>query len=1152
MWLLNTDKLDRPELVEVAEESAPRYAILSHTWGKEEVTFQDMQALGRRQWSRAVSQTALTIQNKKGFVKIRKAAALAAEHGHNYIWVDTCCIDKTSSAELSEAINSMFRWYKKASICYAYMEDVKHGYHDSKGGLFSLLCQESRWFTRGWTLQELIAPEDVMFYGGDWGYLGSKAHDEDVRGSLAEITGIDVRVLEGIIQPSEISIAARMKWASQRRTTRLEDAAYCLMGLFDVNMPLLYGEGTKAFIRLQEEILRSSNDHSIFAWKVPGAGPNEVLSGLLAETPLYFSDVGNYRPMPPSVSQGSTAWSTTNQGLQLSLFLVPCQDWNGNDIQDEYDAVLECAIRRGDEAYSSPAIRMRRLYGDQFARVDPHIVKRVATPSFDPSQGRGSFEIVFVKQKPVYAVPDFMVSFSNILHSPEPQENGSSCHVTKVWPEKYWDEEAATLRTMPSPSNRIIGLFRFFAPTIAATVDFAVGLRRKPGGAWIVWHLQRPSTGEPLHQTVTSANGYLAAANENQLPPLRPPDWLEHPWQEAGESQRIQVRVEETTVHGRTYHFVKALSAIELPSIPKSPSKDLSSSEDHTITPSKWPYTFGFEPPREKLGRPERPETHSLKTSTFPTTAHVPLLKAVPPLEPPTKVETMHLEKPPSVEGLMESITMPNSIDYYLDLGHLTLVGERRSKIRTIWDYPPAKDLENLEIQGLGEMETKLLRACKNGRSQEVSELIYHDLKCLTWLPDQPYSANSIKFNGFQPIHWAVVGGHIEIIRTLLNNGVDFYSRTLQGWSPLHLAALFGRFVTMKWLIEYATEKRMSSYGSLLDDRNNPLLESPLHLAVSHVSIAVGDEIMALIEILENVRGFIFWTLSNHAGETPLHRLAASGSLRSPTNLYIMENFLSYEHQFQYPSKYVDELGRTVLWHAVCAGSAPEVEYLLQNGAANLSMEDKTGISPLHAACRLGHAEVSRVLLQAGADPNATTNTTPGLTPAHFAAVCDYPDCLQELITYGADIHKSTESEEISFQPIHLAAANRYGKSLRILRDAGGDAESICTHYILRSANSHGGQVPYQYKLLEYDEDRDQNFMYSDVGLLCETPSPIVPLKAATTGTSPSLSVPGPSPRSGTVQENSAGSPPLIPSTSNEITNSAASEYSDYLIFQSF
>ncbi len=197
MRLLDTSRL---ELVDVADGNAPEYAILSHTWGREEVSLQEIQYISRR-WSRAVSQTAGSIKAKSGFTKIKRSAALAAEHGYGFIWIDTCCIDKTSSAELSEAINSMYRWYRQAAICYAYLEDVKYGYHDKKGGIFHYLCQHSRWFTRGWTLQELIAPEDVMFYGADWGFLGSKANDEDVRMSLAGITGIDVRVLEDSSRP---------------------------------------------------------------------------------------------------------------------------------------------------------------------------------------------------------------------------------------------------------------------------------------------------------------------------------------------------------------------------------------------------------------------------------------------------------------------------------------------------------------------------------------------------------------------------------------------------------------------------------------------------------------------------------------------------------------------------------------------------------------------------------------------------------------------------------------------------------------------------------------------------------------------------------------------------------------------------------------
>ncbi|KAI0182531.1 HET domain-containing protein [Xylaria flabelliformis] len=557
MRLLHTNRPDTPELVEVSEEFAPKYAILSHTWGREEVTFQDIQAFGRKQWSQTVSQTVSTIRAKPGFAKIQKAAALAAEHGYDFIWVDTCCIDKTSSAELSEAINSMFRWYNKALICYAYMEDVENGSYHNKGGSFRSLCQRSRWFTRGWTLQELIAPEDVMFYGKDWGYLGSKAHDEDVRTSLAEITGIDVRVLEAIVPPSEMSIATRMKWASRRKTTRLEDAAYCLMGLFDVNMPLLYGEGTKAFIRLQGEILKGSNDHSIFTWRVPEDYYNESLSGLLAESPQQFTDVEDYRPMPPLISQESTTWSMTNQGLRLSLFLLSPRDSDDNKIQDDYYAVLECVARRGDKVYESPVIRMRRLYGDQFARVDPQVIQCLPTPH-NPSHNIGSYEMIFVKQKPVYAVPDFMVSYSNILRSSEAQDPRPSCYVEEVWPKQNWDKEGAILRTTRPHSNRVTGIFRFFETSIAVTIDFAVALRQEAGGAWAVWHLQRPSTGEPIHQTALSVNGYLASTDKNVQQTSMSPDWVIHPWKKEVENPEIEVTVNEIKVHGRFYHFVKA------------------------------------------------------------------------------------------------------------------------------------------------------------------------------------------------------------------------------------------------------------------------------------------------------------------------------------------------------------------------------------------------------------------------------------------------------------------------------------------------------------------------------------------------------------------------------------------------------------------
>ncbi|KAI1103156.1 heterokaryon incompatibility protein-domain-containing protein [Jackrogersella minutella] len=227
----------------------PPYAILSHTWGDDEVSYQDWLTL-----------PASDVEKKKGFQKIDYCCQQAARDGLEWVWVDTCCIDKTSSAELTESINSMFRWYKASSICYAYLEDVPKNLRLST---IEKKLARSRWFTRGWTLQELIAPCEVLFYSHDWHAVGTRSQ---LSGCISGITGIEETYLNGA-SLQFASVAQRMSWASQRLTSRDEDVAYCLLGIFDVNMPLIYGEGLKAFQRLQEEIMKAyPEDHTLFAW----------------------------------------------------------------------------------------------------------------------------------------------------------------------------------------------------------------------------------------------------------------------------------------------------------------------------------------------------------------------------------------------------------------------------------------------------------------------------------------------------------------------------------------------------------------------------------------------------------------------------------------------------------------------------------------------------------------------------------------------------------------------------------------------------------------------------------------------------------------------------------------------------------------------
>ncbi|KAJ4353488.1 uncharacterized protein N0V89_005218 [Didymosphaeria variabile] len=231
----------------------PPYAILSHRWGDEEVSFEEM-TNGRG-------------KTKAGYDKILFCAQQAAADGLQHCWVDSCCINKSNSAELTEAINSMFRWYQNAERCYVYLADVSGSSHDRS---WESAFRKSKWFTRGWTLQELIAPSNVVFYSKEKEYLGNK---QSLEGQLHETTRLPIPALRN--QPlSNFSMEERFSWAALRQTGLEEDMAYCLLGIFEINMPLLYGEGKiKAMARL-----RKMAEHAIEG--PSGALLQQKLSGL--------------------------------------------------------------------------------------------------------------------------------------------------------------------------------------------------------------------------------------------------------------------------------------------------------------------------------------------------------------------------------------------------------------------------------------------------------------------------------------------------------------------------------------------------------------------------------------------------------------------------------------------------------------------------------------------------------------------------------------------------------------------------------------------------------------------------------------------------------------------------------------------------------
>ena len=447
MRLINTATRALEEFI---GQNIPPYAILSHTWEDGEVSFKEY--------------TEGSHLAKKGYRKIDMTCKLAALENIEYAWIDTCCIDKSSSAELSESINSMYRWYFRSKICYVYFSDLKTT-DDLGPGLPS--C---RWFSRGWTLQELIAPANIHFYDQDWLYRGDK---NSLLPHLLDITRISREVLRHETPLSSIPVARRMSWAAYRQTTRLEDVAYCLLGIFDVNMPLLYGEEEKAFRRLQEEILKSTPDLSILGWKLPRKqaaltdSQGRSFSGVLAPSPDVFLHADRAGAWTRN-DLYLTEFFTSSQGLQIRsrLFLEPVTAGQG------YRSILPVYIDEGGRRPTFMYIRLRKLGLGSFVREDPYTIVRnsVAASSHDAPRTR---RLVTVGDAggllPLSRRPSVLQ-----LHTPPELD------IMDVWPWARWDDEGQVFFSVEEGDEGSTGVARIRGrlvldnPTVEVHVDCVI------------------------------------------------------------------------------------------------------------------------------------------------------------------------------------------------------------------------------------------------------------------------------------------------------------------------------------------------------------------------------------------------------------------------------------------------------------------------------------------------------------------------------------------------------------------------------------------------------------------------------------------------------------------------------------------------------
>ncbi|KAI8634213.1 heterokaryon incompatibility protein-domain-containing protein [Xylariaceae sp. FL1651] len=421
MRLIRTRTLELHEF-ESSSDGVPPYAILSHTWGDGEITFRDMSI------ERSKRPT-----GKKEYAKIIQTCRLALAHDLDYAWVDTCCIDKSSSAELSESINSMFKWYENAAVCYVFLFDYVPG---------EVELGACRWWTRGWTLQELLAPKNIIFYDAAWNFVGTKVSLID---SISKITGIHSEALSEDHDILARPVAERMSWASSRCTTRVEDIAYCLLGIFDVHIPLLYGEGHMAFRRLQEEIIKRKADLSTFFWNMPlGDSDRQPYINLFAESPSAFNQgLFSRRPVPFMFPE----FILTNKGVLfsgiLSLYQIRIPGEEGTLPGEKGRKIYGFHLELDDQDFSA-RILLRKIAPGIFCRVGRFSVNRYSYDSRYPLPN--STSSFYILTDPTPPMIDSMISCRHLtLHVPYDER---FCIADAV-PEHLWDATDHTFLLIP-------------------------------------------------------------------------------------------------------------------------------------------------------------------------------------------------------------------------------------------------------------------------------------------------------------------------------------------------------------------------------------------------------------------------------------------------------------------------------------------------------------------------------------------------------------------------------------------------------------------------------------------------------------------------------------------------------------------------------
>lgn len=947
------------------------------------------------------------------------------------IWIDTCCIDKTSSAELSEAINSMYRWYENSSICYIYLEDTPKGFdiHRSGDGTMFPILERCRWATRGWTLQELIAPSHAHFYFSDWRYVGSK-NDERIIRYLNNITGIEIGVLTGEITVAQVSVANRMKWASRRQTSRPEDIAYCLMGLFNVNMPLLYGEGgRKAFLRLQEQILTTIDDQSIFAWKVPHEYDTRENYGLLSESPSYFVDTPSICLVSTGYSGNNVPWNMTNKGLQLELFLRHY----GSRPVERYIAILDCFQDRGEldkepkneHGNLSPAIHLQRLWGDHFTRVKASICDMV---DVDDKYDGGQVSM-FVKQNAVSKIP--------LLKVPDHLRFGVTNEAWKlrsVWPNDMWNVGDGTFLLNLSRAHEIQVMFRFE--------------RQRPGGRSASLHYYNFERDVDildiaivLHRTARAGLepiGFSRPPSGNKGDARAIYDNFNTTWTKFSEEKRNFLVGEYPD---RDYVFVAMTKAVQS----GRPLYILNLREGHNRMPQELDGDQSLE--LTELVRRERSnfnKRRNLLENDMRTLVH--------PTHPYCSFQKKSARNEDFRHQVQASLMSLNHIKDEGLRAFCQSILEGNSQ-ETGWILRQRIPFFDTPLEG-----QHALRAIECASLTKNPDVV-RDLLAVGL---DPFKKTGLGFNMLQ---LASIFGNSTVVQPILERRTlvsdhggqrDSFRQHLgstdgTGDTALHMAAMYCSGDEFELLVMEMIRANRWTLAACVSDQAEINLER---------------------EYLCSLR--------NSRGETVLHSAIATSNLEVVNRICKTTPGVSVR---------LDNIGRSSMWHAAYGGNIEvlqciETAYTISPWPPLRSLSDDDGLSPLHVACWRGHHECVYALLRLGASPRLVTREL-GMTPIHYAALFGHAKCLQIMVGYfsfgrslelqdAINIRASRAGQEL-FAPIHLAAANGRLRCIKILAHTGAAMDTRAPYYyVLRREATREKPTSLLERLVEADSTAEE------------------------------------------------------------------------------